>query len=82
MNAAQAAAAAAVNGGFADPFPVFNPAGDEAAETAAICRLTLICTARDGHPSDAGYQALADVVWQAYQARPRDVHPRAADPIT
>jgi lysophospholipase L1-like esterase len=70
VNAAQAAAAAAVDGRFADPFPVFNPAGDEAAETAAICRLTLICTARDGHPSDAGYQALADIVWQTYRARP------------
>jgi lysophospholipase L1-like esterase len=73
VNAAQAAAAAAVGGRFADPFPVFNPAG-EVAETAAICRLTLICSARDGHPSDVGYQALAEVVWQTYRARPRAGH--------
>jgi lysophospholipase L1-like esterase len=62
LNAAQAAAARAVRARFADPFPVFNPAADE---TATICTLTLICTAGDSHPSDAGYRALADVVWRA-----------------
>ncbi|HTJ31935.1 MAG TPA: SGNH/GDSL hydrolase family protein [Dactylosporangium sp.] len=64
VNAAQAAAAAAVRARFADPFPVFNPQGDPAAETAAICALTLICTKGDAHPSDAGYRALADVIWR------------------
>lgn len=63
VNAAQASAAATVKARFADPFPVFNPAGGDAVETAAICALTLICTERDGHPSDDGYQALADIVW-------------------
>jgi lysophospholipase L1-like esterase len=68
VNAAQANAAANIRARFADPFPVFNPAGGDAVETAAICALTLICTERDGHPSDAGYQALADVVWPQDQS--------------
>jgi lysophospholipase L1-like esterase len=65
VNQAQQAAAATVRARFADPFPVFNPQGDNTAETAAICTLTLLCTAGDTHPSDAGYRALADVVWAA-----------------
>jgi lysophospholipase L1-like esterase len=68
VNAAQASAAASVRARFADPFPVFNPVGGDAVETAAICALTLICTDRDGHPSDAGYQALADIVWPQNRA--------------
>ena len=48
---------------FASVFPVFNPQGDPAAETAAICTLTLLCTQGDSHPSDAGYQAIADAVF-------------------
>jgi lysophospholipase L1-like esterase len=71
VNAAQADAATAVHARFADPFPVFNPAGGDAAETEAICRLTLICATGDSHPSDAGYLALADIVWQVFQARSR-----------
>jgi hypothetical protein len=50
---------------FADPFPLFNPQGGPAAETAAICTLTLLCTEGDGHPSEPGYRALAGVVWAA-----------------
>ena len=65
LNQAQQAAAATVRARFADPFPVFNPQGDPAAETTAICALTLLCTDGDGHPSDTGYQALASVVWAA-----------------
>lgn len=64
VNAAQAAAATAERARFADPFPVFNPQRDEPTETAAICALTLVCTRADAHPSDAGYRALADIVWQ------------------
>jgi lysophospholipase L1-like esterase len=48
---------------FADPFPVFNPQGDLDAETQTICMLLLLCTENDSHPSDAGYQALADIVF-------------------
>jgi len=65
LNQAQQAAAATVRARFADPFPTFNPQGDPAAETTAICTLTLLCTEGDGHPSDAGYRALADIVWVA-----------------
>jgi lysophospholipase L1-like esterase len=65
LNQAQQAAAATVRARFADPFPVFNPQGDPAAETAAICTLTLLCSQADGHPSDTGYRALAAIVWAA-----------------
>jgi lysophospholipase L1-like esterase len=65
LNQAQQAAAATVRARFADPFPAFNPQGDPAAETAAICALTLLCSQGDGHPSDAGYRALARIVWAA-----------------
>jgi lysophospholipase L1-like esterase len=47
---------------FADVTSVFNPQGD-AARTVAICTLTLFCSEGDGHPSDAGYRAIADVVF-------------------
>jgi len=50
---------------FADLFTVFNPQGDPEAETAAICTLTLLCTEGDGHPSDVGYRAIAEVVFEA-----------------
>ena len=65
LNQAQQAAATAVRARFADPFPVFNPQGDETAETAAICALTLLCSQGDGHPSDVGDRALARIVWAA-----------------
>lgn len=63
VNAAHAEAAAEVGGQFADPMPVFNP---PVGEDAAICSLTLLCTRGDGHPSDAGYAALADLVRAAF----------------
>lgn len=44
----------------ADVFTAFN--GPPQPET--ICNLTLICTSGDGHPSDAGYQVIADQLWQ------------------
>lgn len=65
LNQAQREAAATVRARFADPFPAFNPQGDPAAETAAICALTLLCSQGDGHPSDTGYRALARIVWAA-----------------
>jgi lysophospholipase L1-like esterase len=65
LNQAQQTAAATVRARFADPFPVFNPQGGDAAETAAICALTLLCTEGDGHPSDIGYRTLTDIVWAA-----------------
>ena len=50
LNQAQQAAAATIRARFADPFPVFNPQGDDAAETAAICTLTLLCSRRGRPP--------------------------------
>jgi lysophospholipase L1-like esterase len=65
LNDAESMAGATVRARFADPFPVFNPQGNEAAETTAICTLTLLCTQHDTHPSDAGYRALTGLVWNA-----------------
>ena len=50
---------------FADPFPLFNPRGSLAREKARICAYTFICSRGDGHPTDAGYRALADAVYVA-----------------
>jgi len=63
VNKAMAEAAAANRARFADPFPIFNPQGDLPAEVQTVCRLSLLCTENDSHPSDAGYQALADMVF-------------------
>jgi len=50
---------------FADPFPVFDPQGNLARRKARICALTFICSRGDGHPTDAGYRALAAAVLAA-----------------
>jgi lysophospholipase L1-like esterase len=63
LNVSLASAAAAARARFANPFPVFNPQGDPNLETQTICTLTQLCTVGDGHPSDAGYLALANVVF-------------------
>jgi lysophospholipase L1-like esterase len=65
LNAALARSAASERARLADPMPVFNPQRDPATETAGICALTGVCKDGDGHPSDAGYAALAGVVWDA-----------------
>lgn len=61
LNSAIAAAAAPTRTQIADVRPVFNPV-DPAARAAAICHYTLSCVTNgaDSHPSDAGYQAIAD----------------------
>jgi lysophospholipase L1-like esterase len=63
LNASIAQNTASKRARFADPFPIFNPQGSVDAETQAICTLTLLCTLGDSHPSDAGYQALANVAF-------------------
>jgi lysophospholipase L1-like esterase len=64
LNTVLAQTGAAFHARFADPLPVFNPPG--ANEIPTICTLTAICTAlHDIHPTDAGYQALANVVFVA-----------------
>jgi lysophospholipase L1-like esterase len=65
LNEAMAGAARTGRAQYADIFATFNPQGDLAAETARICALTLLCTERDVHLSDAGYQAMADIVFDA-----------------
>ena len=61
LNAAIADVAAIARADIADARATFNPPGD-AARTAAICTYTLLCATNgaDGHPSDAGYVAIAD----------------------
>jgi lysophospholipase L1-like esterase len=65
LNASMASMVALQRVRFADPFPVFNPQGNLALEILAHCTMTLLCTQQDSHPSDAGYRALADLVFQA-----------------
>jgi lysophospholipase L1-like esterase len=67
VNASIAQAAAAHRARFADPFPVFNPQGDLTREVQTLCALSLLCAAGDSHPSDAGYRALAGLVFEASQ---------------
>ena len=57
--------AAGTKARFADTFPVFNPKGSIAREKARVCALTFACSKRDPHPTDAGYRAIAAVVWAA-----------------
>jgi lysophospholipase L1-like esterase len=63
LNASMAAVARSQRAFFADPFPIFNPQGDLEAEIQAICTLLLLCSAGDSHPSDLGYSALGDLVF-------------------
>jgi lysophospholipase L1-like esterase len=65
LNAAIAGVAAAERVRFADPFALFNPQDDPAAELTAICTLTLLCSEGDDHPSDAGYSTLAGIVFES-----------------
>jgi lysophospholipase L1-like esterase len=64
LNTSMSTVAAAARVRFADPLPVFNPQGDPARELQAMCALTALCTDNDSHPTDAGYRALAEVVYQ------------------
>jgi lysophospholipase L1-like esterase len=50
---------------FADLFRVFNPQGSVAREKARICAYTFVCSRGDGHPTDAGYRAIAAAVLAA-----------------
>jgi hypothetical protein len=51
---------------FADPFPLFNPQGDLAREKARICAFTFICSRGEGHPTNAGYRAIAAAVFTGF----------------
>jgi lysophospholipase L1-like esterase len=54
--------AAAHGARFAELLPVFNPT---TGARAAVCRLTFACSRDDGHPTDAGYRAIAASVASA-----------------
>jgi lysophospholipase L1-like esterase len=64
-NSAIAGVVRGAKGRFADVFPTFNPQGSLAREKARVCALTFICSRGDGHPTDAGYRAIANIVWAA-----------------
>ena len=57
--------AAGARARFADTFPRFNPQGNIARERARICAFTFTCSRGDGHPTDAGYRAIAAALWAA-----------------
>jgi len=67
LDAQLAKLAAGAGAHFADTFPVFNPQGNLARERARVCAYTFACRTHgeDGHPTDAGYRAIAAVVWAA-----------------
>jgi hypothetical protein len=44
--------------------PLFNPDSGPARMTA-ICELTLLCSQGDTHPSDSGYRAMAERIFEA-----------------
>jgi lysophospholipase L1-like esterase len=50
---------------FANLVPLFNPSGDAATERERLCALTFVCSEADGHPTDAGYRAIAAAVADA-----------------
>jgi lysophospholipase L1-like esterase len=58
-------AAAGAGAHFADPFPLFDPQGSLAHRKARICAYTFICSRGDGHPTDAGYRAIAAAIFAA-----------------
>src|SRR5262249_4305579 len=65
INAAVAATAGACEGRVAGPLPAFNP-GPPADECPPAAALALIdALVHDIHPTDAGYQAMANVVFKA-----------------
>jgi lysophospholipase L1-like esterase len=64
LNDAMAEAVVGASTRYANIFPRFNPQGDVDSETRTLCRLTLACTYGDGHPSDVGYQVMADTIYE------------------
>ena len=64
LNDAMAETAAGGSARYADIFGTFNPQGDIDVETQTLCMLTLWCTHGDGHPSDLGYQLMADTIFE------------------
>jgi lysophospholipase L1-like esterase len=65
LNKTIATVTKAAKGHFADVFPAFNPQGNLTRERARICAFTFLCSEGDGHPTNAGYRAIAAAVWAA-----------------
>jgi lysophospholipase L1-like esterase len=65
LDTTMAGVAARAGARFAEIFPTFNPTGSLAREKARICALTFICSEGDGHPTNAGYRAIAVAVLAA-----------------
>jgi lysophospholipase L1-like esterase len=65
FNPTMAGVAAQFGAFFADPFDAINHNPAFPNEIASVCSLTAVCSAADIHPTDAGYQAIADVIFQA-----------------
>lgn len=65
LNKTIATVTKATKGHFANVFAAFNPQGNLAHERARICALTFLCSKGDGHPTNAGYRAIAAAVWAA-----------------
>ena len=65
LDATIARTTASAKARFADTFPTFNPQGSLAREKARICALTFTCSEGGGHPTNAGYRAIAAAVWAA-----------------
>jgi lysophospholipase L1-like esterase len=64
LNDAMAETVVGASARYGDIFATFNPQGDIDAETQTLCKLTLSCTHGDGHPSDLGYQLMADTIFE------------------
>jgi lysophospholipase L1-like esterase len=60
LNRAIARAAASSRARVANMSAALSPPGRVSAQRARLCRLTLICSKGDPHPTDAGYRAMAD----------------------
>jgi lysophospholipase L1-like esterase len=65
-NPTMAGVAAQFGAFFADPFPAINVGIGSPAEFGSVCSQIAICTAlQDIHPFDNGYQAIANVLFDA-----------------
>jgi lysophospholipase L1-like esterase len=65
LDATMARLTKSVNARYAELLPIFNPPGGLAREKARACALTFACSDADGHPTDAGYRAMANAVYAA-----------------
>ena len=66
FNATMQSVASGAGAFFANPFNAINHNPAFPNEIASVCALTAVCgPLQDIHPTDAGYQAIANVIWQA-----------------